>query len=265
MKKWLRLGLCLGLLTVALTCSALAADDEYTTSTNGTVTYSEQTGKYTASYDGTASGKQYALLVVKGTPTDYSVSEDTIMYIDQKAAGADGISFDFIPKSTPDCVVLLGGEFAGADSPVVLGTLKGQGVTVSGKVSLQGRTDHSGAAVTLTGASGTYTATTDASGAYDLDGVAPGSYKLTITMPGYLSYTKMTLAVEDTMTVDTKNLLGGDVNSDTQVTIDDLSLILADYLKTTDSSADINNDTQVTIDDLSITLSNYLASAINEN
>ena len=41
MKKWLRLGLCLGLLTVALTCSALAATDGYTTDEAGTVTYAD--------------------------------------------------------------------------------------------------------------------------------------------------------------------------------------------------------------------------------
>lgn len=255
MKKWLRLGLCLGLLTVALTCSALAATDGYTTDEAGTVTYAD--GKYTASYAGTKSDKQYALLVVKGTPTDYSVSEDTIMYIDQKAAGADGISFDFIPKSTPDCVVLLGGEFAGANSPVVLGTLKGQGVAVSGKVSLQGRTDHSGAAVTLTGDGGTYTATTDASGAYALDGVAPGSYKLTITMPGYLSYIRTTLTVEDELSVPAKDLLGGDIEVDGQVTIRDLSVLLGEYGQSVSAGPDINGDGQVTILDLSILLSNY--------
>lgn len=263
MRKWLRLGLCLGLLTVALTCSALAATEGYTTDVDGTVDYAD--GKYTASYTGVTSGDQYALLVVAGTPgDDYTISEDSIMYIDQMEAEGETITFTFIPRSTPDCVVLLGGTFSGSKSPKVLGTLESQGVTVSGSVTLQGRADYSGATVTLTGDGGTFTGETDSTGAYSLDGVAPGSYKLTITIPGYLSYTKTTLMVEDTMTVDSKNLLGGDVNSDTQVTIDDLSLILADYLKTTDGNTDINDDTQVTIDDLSITLSNYLSSAIIE-
>ena len=40
MKKMIRLGLCMGLLSAALTCTALAATDGYTTDLNGgTVTY----------------------------------------------------------------------------------------------------------------------------------------------------------------------------------------------------------------------------------
>lgn len=263
MKKWLRLGLCLGLLVTALTCSALAATDGYTTDVSGTVTYDAASGKYTAAYSGVTAGEQYALLVVKGTPEDYSVSEGTLMYIDQTAASST-ISFTFIPKSTPDCVVLLGGKFADGESPKVLGTLIGQGVAVSGSVTLQGRSDCSGATVTLAGGD-TYTAQTDASGAYYLDGVAAGSYTLKITMPGYLSYTKNNLEVEDETTVPAKNLLGGDVNADTQVTIADLNSVLSNYMATGSNAADINGDTQVTIADLSIVLSNYMASATVEN
>lgn len=263
MRKWIRLGLCLGLLTVALTCSALAATEGYTTDLKGNVTYAD--GVYTASYDGTTENMQYALLVVEGTPDDYSVSEETLMYIDQKAAGADGISFDFIPRGTPNCVVLLGGEFTQETSPVLLGTLIGQGVNVSGTVTLEGRTDYSGATVTLTGNGEPLTAQTDKTGAYSLDGVATGNYTLTITMPGYLSYTKTTLAVADSLTVDAKHLLGGDVNGNNQVTIDDLSAVLTAYLTTTDSAEDINGNGQVTVDDLSILLSNYLKNASVED
>ena len=139
MRKWLRLGLCLGALTVALTCSALAATTNYTTDKQGTVNYSASTGstgKYTATYDKVISGNQYALLVVKGTEAYHPINENTIMYIDQKPASGTTISFDFIPKSTPDCVVLLGGVFEnGVTSPVTLGTLIGKGVTVSGSVT----------------------------------------------------------------------------------------------------------------------------------
>ena len=255
MRKWLRLGLCLGLLTVALTCSALAATEGYTTDVDGTVDYAD--GKYTASYTGVTSGDQYALLVVAGTPEDYTISEDSIMYIDQMAAEGETITFTFIPRSTPDCVVLLGGTFSGSKSPKVLGTLESQGVTVSGSVTLQGRTDYSGATVTLTGDGGTFTGETDSTGAYSLDGVAPGSYKLTITMPGYLPYTKTTLVVEDTVTVETKALLGGEIEEDGQVTILDLSQLLGDYGKEVTTSSDIDGDGQVTILDLSILLGNY--------
>lgn len=267
MKHWLRLALCGGALAALLTCGASAAEMDYTTNVNGTVTYDSVSGKYTASYNQTIDGQQYALLVVKGTyengAADYSISEDTIMYIDQMAAGSTGVSFNFIPRSTPDCVVLLGGVFEGnVESPVVLGTLVGKGVTVSGSVELQGRTNHSGATVTL----GTSSTITDSSGSYTFDSVSAGeTYKLKITMPGYLSYTKTSLTVDEEMTVEVKTLLGGDINDDTQVTIDDLNAILSNYLNTINNSVDINGDTQVTIDDLSLVLSNYMNRAIVED
>lgn len=256
MKKMIRLGLCLGLLSAALTCTALAADDEYTTNIDGTVTYDG--GSYSASYTGTQKDKQYVLLVVEGTPAKYSVSEDSIVYIDQKPATAAGVSFEnWIPMSTPDCVVLLGGEFGDGRSPKVLGTLKGQGVTVSGSVALQGRTNYAGATVTLTGGTTTVTATTDSTGAYTLNSVPMGTYTLQITMPGYLSYTKNGLTVENATTVETKTLLAGDVIIDGQVTIRDLSAVLAEYGDVTQSSADLNGDGQVTVKDLSSLLGNY--------
>lgn len=261
MRKWLRLGLCLGLLTVALTCSALAATDGYTADEEGTVDYAN--GKYTAKCPGVTSGEEYALLVVAGTPENYTVNEESIMYIDQKAADGEEITFDFIPRSTPDCVVLLGGTFNGSKSPKVLGTLEGQGVAVSGSVTLQGRTNYAGATVNLTGAE-TYTTTTNAEGAFTLDGVAAGDYTLTVTMSGYLSYTKTTLTVEDTTTVPAKELLGGEIEVDGQVTILDLSKLLGEYGQVTATGSDINGDGQVTILDLSILLGNYGEVAVTE-
>lgn len=263
MRKWLRLGLCAGLLTVALTCSALAATDGYTTDQEGTVDYNADAGNYTATCDGTTEGNQYALLVVAGTPDDYTISDDTIMYIDQKAADSAGVSFDFIPKSAPDCVVLLGGTFGTGTSPKVLGTLESQGVTVTGSVTLQGRADYSGATVTLTGGE-TYTATTDAKGAFTMEGVAAGDYTMTITMPGYLSYTKTTLTVADAVTVSAKELLGGEIEVDGQVTILDLSKLLGEYGQVTVTASDINGDGQVTILDLSILLGNYGQTNVTE-
>lgn len=262
MKKMIRFGLCLGLLSAALTCTALAANSDYTTDVNGTVTYQE--GKYTASYADAQNGNQYVLLVVKGTPDDYSVSEDTIVYIDQQEATSAGVSFEnWIPMSTPDCVVLLGGTFADGSSPKVLGTLKGQGVTVSGSVTLQGRTNYAGATVTLTGET-TATATTDNTGAYTLDSVPVGTYTLQITMPGYLSYTKTNIAVNEPIQIERKNLLGGDVNESGQVTIDDLTPLIQNYLANVSTPEDINGSGQVTVDDLSILIGNYLASSVIE-
>ena len=270
MKHWLRLALCAGALAALLSCGASATTD-YTTDVAGTVTYSEETGKYTASYNGTTSGNQYAILVVKydGEDTsDCSISEDTIMYIDQKAADSSGVSFDFIPRSTPDCVVLLGGDFGTTESPVVLGTLVGKGVTVSGSVELQGRTNHSGATVALTGEGGTsLTATTGSDGSFTIDSVPVGTYELKITMPGYLSYTKKSFAVEEETKIEAKSLQGGDIEIDGQVTVRDLTSLLREYgneAGSTNNANDINGDAQITVRDLSILLGNYGMSAIEE-
>lgn len=264
MKKMIRLGLVLGVLTAALTCTALAAGTVYGT---GSVSYDSASGKCSITYSqGLEDGNQYALLMV----TDRSsINDEGVMYIDQAAASGGKVTFEnFIPKVLPEdgqtWTVLLGGEFTDGESPKEIGTLTyGEGVPLSGKVELQGRTvgkndGYSGATVTLTGDSGSRTATTNEDGSYSIVGVAPGTYTLRITMLGYLPHTVNGLTVNGAITVDTKNLLGGDINGNTQVEIDDLSALLKVYLSPTDGCEDINNNSQVEIDDLSLLLSNYL-------
>lgn len=267
MRTCIRLVLCAAALTALLTGAALAAEgtatEGYTTAKeNCTVTYDENAGTYTASYNGAQDGKQYALLVVKYDGADtshYTISKDTIMYIDQAEAENNTVSFKFIPRSTPDCVVLLGGTFDGATSPLVLGTLTAQGVTVSGSVTLQGRSDYSGATVTLTSESGIYSGTTGSDGSYTISGVPEGTYQLQITMPGYLSYVKEGLEVDATP-ITTPTLLGGDVNAtpDGNINGQDLAIILENFLKTAREGVDINGDERINGVDLSIVLTNFL-------
>ena len=265
MKKLIRLGLCLGVLTAALTCSALAATPDYTTDSAGTVDYAG--GKYTASYTGATSGNQYVILVVKGSADDYSISENTIMYIDQKATESGTISFDFIPKSTPDCVVLLGGEFSDGQSPKVLGTLIGQGVTVSGKVSLGAARlpgKHDGIMVSLTeNTTGTvYTATSLGDGSFTIDGVQAGIYTIQFSMDGFLKYTNSNVEIEESTVLDLVSLKGGDINASGTIDGTDLSVLLGDFGSTVGDTAsseysDINGSGTVEGTDLSVMLSNF--------
>ena len=273
MRKWLRLGLCLGALTVALTCSALAATSEYTTDKEGTVDYSASTGstgKYTATYDKVISGNQYALLVVKGTEADHPINENTIMYIDQKAASGSTISFDFIPKSTPDCVVLLGGVFNGeVTSPVTLGTLIGKGVTVSGSVTsynpgnpttvelyTAGTNTAPVASTTIAGTSGSGQTTQR----FELTAVPSGvTYDLKITKQGHTPYWLKGIPVDEDMTLSTiPSLLCGDVNGDGGINVNDLGIITStlNYNKSTNEAnnelADLNGDNGVNVNDLGI-------------
>ena len=126
MKRMIRALIAAAVLVSPLTCSAFAATKDYTTDINGTVNYDTANGTYSASCTGLTSGKQYVLLVAEGTPDNYAITENSILYIDQ--AGSDGsISFPaFIPKNIADSVVLLGGEFADGSSPKVLGTIVSQ-------------------------------------------------------------------------------------------------------------------------------------------
>lgn len=271
MKKMIRLGLCLGLLSAALTCTALAADNEYTTSIDGTVTY--EGGSYSASYSGTKTDNQYVLLVVEGTvdsegAAHYSVTEDTIVYIDQQPATKTGVSFNhWIPMSTPDCVVLLGGEFGDGRSPKVLGTLKGQGSTVSGKVSLGAARltgKHGGVAISLTenSGSGSYSAVSQPDGSFTLNGVMDGTYTLQVSIDGFLKYTDRSFEVAGPTTMDTVTLKGGDINSSGTIDGPDLTALLRDFGKRaseTDTSqySDINGSGTVDGPDLSTLLSNF--------
>lgn len=122
----LHLLLCGAILAASMTGQIMAAN--YTTSDAGTVTYNETTKTYTASYNQAIANKEYTIMVVKGSKIgdsyQYAVSPDTLLYIGQATASADGrILFDFLPKDVTDSVVLLGGTFADGVSPKVLGTL----------------------------------------------------------------------------------------------------------------------------------------------
>ncbi|NBK20483.1 MAG: hypothetical protein EOM68_00440 [Spirochaetia bacterium] len=118
--------LLVALLNVALlTCFAYAVDanSNYTadwttvsqTDLGASLTYNSGTGTYTATYTSAnlKSGSQYALLVVKGTDKDNydALSAVTIKYINQTGYQSGSVSFNFIPMSTPSCVVFLCGDF----------------------------------------------------------------------------------------------------------------------------------------------------------
>lgn len=269
MKKMIRLGLCMGLLSAALTCTALAADDEYTTNIDGTVTYDG--GSYSASYTGTQKDNQYVLLVVKGTvdsegAAHYSVTEDTIVYIDQQPATAAGVSFEnWIPMSTPDCVVLLGGEFGDGRSPKVLGTLIGKGTTIEvpkANVSYVGTTAPT---MTISNGSNQFNFTVGSDGSYTASGVPDGQYTFTIAKKSHLTFTT-TITIENGVIVGgvpTVELLAGDVDGDDGITLSDLTEILRNYGKSGDEitadiqSVDFDENGGITLTELSIVLSNY--------
>jgi len=167
MKRMIRALLAAAVLVSSLTVSAFAATDGYTTDVSGTVTCDGE--KYTASYAGAEAGEQYVLLVVEGSPDAYSVTEDSILYINQVAADANGtVTFaDFIPMNVADSVVLLGGYFADG-SPKALGTILSQ--YTLGEVDGKGGVTADDALVTLQIALGITTPTDTQMKAANVDG-----------------------------------------------------------------------------------------------
>ena len=263
MRHWLRLALCGGALAALLTCGAAAATTDYTTDVAGTVTYNGDSS-YTASYTGAKDGNQYAILVVKGTyengVPDYSISEDTIMYIDQKAADSSGVSFDFIPRSTPDCVVLLGGDFGTTESPVVLGTLAGKGVTVSGSVDYYNYdTNPWGVNVAVETTAGTQVTNfmTETDGAFTTT-IPEDTYHFVVTAKGYLTHTEEVIISADSgeIVISYKSY-AGDTDGTGAINPTDLSFLLAD-INSIDPyrDTDLDNSGAVNVTDLSILLGN---------
>ena len=119
MKRMLCALLSAALLTAAMVCTTLAAD------TTGNVRYNADTGTYSVTAGNVISGNDYILLVAKGTPETFALTEENILYIDQATAHGNSVRFDsFKPKAEADSVVLLGGKLANNEtSPRLLGTI----------------------------------------------------------------------------------------------------------------------------------------------
>ncbi|MDY4953930.1 MAG: carboxypeptidase-like regulatory domain-containing protein, partial [Candidatus Onthomonas sp.] len=217
-KKLLRAALLAAALVLVLTTAAFAVEGNITVvdgvTEKATASW-DGVSQYTVTYtDAAIAGKQCVLLVVAGTydgstPT-YTISESTIQYIDQTAADSSGsVSFTYIPKSTPDSLVLLGIE--GQSGPILLATVESKGVTVSGSVSFRG--DFTKATVSLTAGSDVFSVET-ASGAYEIASVPDGTYTLSITKKGHLPYSTTVTVDADNTALGSVTLLGGDVDSD---------------------------------------------------
>ena len=273
MKAYIKLGVCIGLAVAAFTGTTLAVTDGYTTDNAGIVTYNSVDGTYSASYSGVTIGQQYVLLVVKGATDDYIVSEDTIMYIDQVEASNVTVSFDsWIPRNTPECVVLLGGEFGDDTSPKVLGTLIAQGVTVNGTVRFQD--SRTGATVTLWDKNGQQisSVTTGIDGAYSFTAPVGNGYRIEVTKQYYCKYTATDVSIEEGGTlreIDIRNL-AGDVNENGEVNGYDLNTLLQDFNKDAEDNlqspgSDLNQNGSVNGYDLNILLSGFNSGPTEES
>lgn len=254
--KFLRKALC-ALAFAAVLCGGAFAAETYN---------QDALGAYTVDYTGKA-GEYYAILVVDGIYEDGkmpTITEDSIIYISQETADAEGkVSFaDFKTKNDHDGTVYIGGS--GLDSAVLLGYVKAPltGSKVSGSVtSDSGSPVESNVTLTsTTDSSKTFTATTK-DGTYEIT-VPNDTYKFVVTKKAHLSYTKNELAVSENVVKDVK-LVGGDTNADGTINYRDLNSVIVEY-NTAGETADINGDGTVNYRDLNVIITNYNANAVAE-
>ena len=145
--------------------------------------------------------------------------------------------------------------------------------SVTGTVSMQGRTYRGGVLVTLTGpalfAYGPYTATSldVISSNVSFSNVAENTYTVTVTHARYLDVSSdlmKTRLVNAAPTVLTSlELKGGDANDDQNVNLGDASAIGSNYGATGDINADVNFSGRVDVFDLAMVGGNFTLNAAN--
>lgn len=143
------------------------------------------------------------------------------------------------------------------------GALPAGGGTIRGQVYLEGRSNWSGAVVSVAGT--TYTAVTAADGTFVLAGLPPGIYDLRTGKESYLSRAYNGVEVIEGSVTDVYSpliLLAGDFSLDNMVDIDDLLVIRNSYGTTPGEDwwsplVDVNQDGKIGIIDLVYMARNY--------
>ncbi len=141
-------------------------------------------------------------------------------------------------------------SFSGADITVLPFEI------MNGTVVYQGRLEQAGIDITVTGPV-TLTALTDSEGAFTFDQLKAGDYEVKVDADGYLPRcTTLTVNKGEPLTLPATILLGGDLNGDEQIGIDDATLLTANFGQS-NAAADINGDGIVNVQDLAILAGNY--------
>ena len=78
-------------------------------------------GSNTVKLTGCVKGKEYVLSVVKGSYKSYSVTDSSLVYIDQKTAQSSELSFTFPISVTARVVVLVSSNDGAASYPIMIG------------------------------------------------------------------------------------------------------------------------------------------------
>ncbi len=128
--------------------------------------------------------------------------------------------------------------------------------SLDGTVTYQGRLEQAGIDVTVTGPV-TLSAVTDSEGAFTFDQLKAGDYEVKVDADGYVPRcTTITVVKGEALTLPATTLLGGDLNGDDEIGIDDATLLTSNFGQT-NAAADINGDGIVNVQDLAILGGNY--------
>jgi hypothetical protein len=129
--------------------------------------------------------------------------------------------------------------------------------SVTGRVVMQGRSNHTGALVSIS----EETATTLEDGSFRIDDIPSGSHELNVYMAGYIPYRQAGLVIDPERIVNVSDIQmrAGDVNGDGAVDLFDLVAISTRYGSQipAGTAEDVNGDGQVTLLDLVLVSSNY--------
>jgi Carboxypeptidase regulatory-like domain len=130
--------------------------------------------------------------------------------------------------------------------------------TLSGTVTLQARTNHTG--VTIAVSPGGMTTQTNSSGAFTLSGLAPGTtYRVMATAPGFVPAARAAFTpVQGANSLPATVLKAGDANGDSSVTISDISAVASDFGSApVRGTTDFNANGTVDISDVSVAATNF--------
>ncbi len=289
--RWSRRRMCRILFAVALmwlmSISVGAAIDS--------IEFSDQNAKVTAinskdnfstieiSCNGLTGTNQYAIMMVEGTTTNYQISAQSILYIDQKPATNGTITFDIKPTAAnmKDSVILLSGQ--GMDAPIVAASVDvtSTGVDITGQVtsydpkketSIQLKQDGVVKYTTKIAAkesgSGQFTAE------FTFNSITVGTYDLVVTKASHVSYTIKGVEVwDEPLNLSNIVLPCGDTDGNDYINPDDLTMILRteNYGKLTTEAGntlcDLDGNGYINPDDLTLLLrtENYGKSFVVRN